>query len=138
MALPVNSDKMKEKNNKSQTDMRELIGNTLRIGVVTACTIALISGMYYLIRHGGEMVPDYTVFRKEPASFTSIHGIFGGLTSLAAKDWIQLGVLVLMLTPILRVALSLIDFAHQRDWLYVVITAIVFIVILMNSIVGVG
>jgi uncharacterized membrane protein len=138
MALPVNSDKMKEKNNKSQTDMRELIGNTLRIGVVTACTIALISGMYYLIRHGREMVPDYTVFRKEPASFTSIGGILNGLTTLAAKDWIQLGVLVLMLTPILRVALSLIDFARQKDWLYVVITAIVFTVIILNSIVGVG
>jgi uncharacterized membrane protein len=62
MALPVNSDKMKEKNNKSQTDMRELIGNTLRIGVVTACTIALISGMYYLIRHGRDPLPQSMAF----------------------------------------------------------------------------
>jgi uncharacterized membrane protein len=124
-------------NNRPQTDMKEMIGNTLRIGVVTACTIALISGIYYLIRNGGETIPNYTIFHKEPASFTSIKGIFNGLTTLSPKEWIQLGVIVLMLTPIIRVALSLIDFARQKDWLYVVITAIVFMVILMNSIVGV-
>ena len=124
-------------NNRPQTDMKEMIGNTLRIGVVTACTIALISGIYYLIRNGGETIPNYTIFHKEQASFTSIKGIFNGLTTLSPKEWIQLGVIVLMLTPIIRVALSLIDFARQKDWLYVIITAIVFMVILMNSIIGV-
>lgn len=129
---------MMKNNNKPQMDMKELIGNTLRIGVVTACTIALISGIYYLVRNGLDTIPDYTTFHKEPASYTSIKGIFYGLESLSAKEWIQFGVLVLMLTPILRVALSLVDFARQRDWLYVMITAIVFMVILVNSIVGVG
>jgi uncharacterized membrane protein len=139
MDVPVNSENMKEKNNdRPQVDMREMIGNTLRIGVVTACCIALVSGIYYLIRHGGEPIPDLTTFHKEPASYTSVQGIFKGLATLSAKDWMQLGVLVLMLTPILRVALSLVDFARQRDWLYVVITAIVFLVIAINSIVGVG
>lgn len=130
---------MEEKNHITpKIDMRQAIGNALRIGVTTACTIAIVSGLYYLVRHGGEPMPDYTKFTGEPASYTTLSGIFEGVFRLAAKDWIQLGVLVLMLTPIIRVVLSIIDFARQRDWLYVVITAIVLLVIIGNSLEGVG
>lgn len=128
----------KIKRNIPKIDMRQAIGNALRIGVTAACTIAIISGIYYLIRHGGEPMPDYTTFTGEPASYTTLSGIIEGVFQLAAKDWIQLGVLVLMLTPIIRVVLSIVDFARQRDWLYVVITAIVLIVIIANSLEGVG
>ena len=81
-------------------------------------------------------MPDYTVFHSEPSSLTTIKGIFAGLLQFQAKNWIQVGVLVLMLTPIIRILLSLIDFARERDWLYVSITAIVFLVILSNSLTG--
>lgn len=128
-----------EKNQSApQIDMRKAIGNALRIGVTAACTIAIISGIYYLIIHGSEPMPDYTKFSGEPASYTTLTGILNGVIHLAAKDWIQLGVVVLMLTPIIRVVLSIIDFARQRDWLYVVITAIVLLVIIGNSLEGVG
>ena len=117
--------------------MQQLIGSTLRIGVMTACCIAVLGGAYYLLRHGSEPVPDYYKFHGEPSSLTSLSGIFGGLIHLKAANWIQLGVLVLMLTPITRILLSLFDFAHQRDWLYVTITMIVFLVILSNSLGGI-
>ncbi|EJX08966.1 membrane protein containing DUF1634 [gut metagenome] len=48
----------------------------------------------------------------------------------------QLGVLALILTPIMRVVLSLFDFLQERDWLYAAITAIVLAVILVNSVGG--
>jgi len=47
--------------------------------------------------------------------------------------WIQLGVLVLILTPFLRVVISFFDFLKQRDWLYAGITAFVLGVIILNS-----
>ena len=47
-----------------------------------------------------------------------------------------MGVIVLILTPILRVVLSLFDFLRERDWLYSIITAIVLAVILCNSVGG--
>lgn len=121
---------------KQKTDMQQLIGTALRVGVMTACSIALISGLYYLVVHGTEPVPNYTTFQGEPSSLTSIKGIFMGLLHFEAKNWMQLGVIVLMLTPIMRILLSLIDFARERDWLYVSITAIVFLVIIANSIGG--
>ena len=52
-----------------------------------------------------------------------------------SESLIQLGVVALLLTPIMRVVLSLFDFLKQKDWLYVAITAFVLGVIVMNSIV---
>ena len=127
-----------EKGNGSKNGMNELIGNTLRIGVFAACTIALLGGIYYLATTSGHPVPDYTTFHKGAVSYTTFEGIVRGAFSLSATEWMQLGVVVLMLTPIMRVVLSLVDFSIQRDWLYVAITAIVLVVIIVNSLVGVG
>ena len=127
-----------EKGNGSKNGMNELIGNTLRIGVFAACIIALLGGIYYLATTSGHPVPDYTTFHKGAVSYTTFEGIVRGAFSLSATEWIQLGVVVLMLTPIMRVVLSLVDCSIQRDWLYVGITAIVLVVIIVNSLVGVG
>ena len=127
-----------EKGNGAKNGMNELIGNTLRIGVFAACIIALVGGIYYLATTSGHPVPDYTAFHKGAVSYTTFEGIIRGAFSLSATEWMQLGVVVLMLTPIMRVVLSLVDFSIQRDWLYVAITAIVLVVIIVNSLVGVG
>lgn len=127
-----------EKGNGSKNGMNELIGNTLRIGVFAACIIALLGGIYYLATTSGHPVPDYTTFHKGAVSYTTFEGIVRGAFSLSATEWMQLGVVVLMLTPIMRVVLSLVDFSIQRDWLYMAITAIVLVVIIVNSLVGVG
>lgn len=128
---------------KPKHDMQGLISRALRIGVTLACCIAAIGGIYYLWRHGGEPMPDYTQFvpnsaRTEAADYTSLGGIVRGVMALQATEWIQLGVVVLILTPVVRVLLSLVEFSLERDWIYVGITAVVFLVILMNSLEGVA
>lgn len=81
-------------------------------------------------------MPDYQSFHGETTSLTTLSGIFTGMLHMQAENWIQFGVIVLMLTPISRIVLSLFDFGIQRDWLYVGITAIVLFVIVANSIGG--
>lgn len=115
-----------------------LISRTLRIGVSVACLIAAIGGAIYLWKHGTEPMPDYTHFsysnaEDHPAAYTTLSGIWNGILSMNAYSWIQAGVIALILTPILRVALSLVDFMKERDWLYAVITAIVLAIIITNS-----
>ena len=113
-----------------------LISKTLRIGVSIACVIAAVGGIIYLVSHGGDPMPDYTHFsyaEAHPAEYTTLGGIFAGLGRMDARSWIQLGVIVLILTPILRVLLSLVDFLKERDWLYAAITAAVLAVIVSNS-----
>lgn len=113
-----------------------LISHTLRVGVTIACVIAAIGGAIYLWSHGSEAMPDYTHFAyadQHPAEYTTLGGILGGLARWNAYSWIQLGVIALILTPILRVLLSLVDFLKEHDWLYAAISAIVLAVIISNS-----
>ena len=118
-------------------DIQQLIGNTLRRGVTLACVLAALGGLYYLIAHGADTVPDYRHFDPHTAAaqtdYTSLMGIVRGVVVLNAHSCIQVA---LILTPILRVVLSLFDFTLERDWLYAAITAIVLAVIVVNSIGG--
>ncbi len=124
---------------KKQHDIQQLIGNTLRWGITIACFIGAIGGFIYLWKHGGEPMPDYSHFSyngEHPAEYTTLSGIIEGIKAMNAASWIQLGVIALILTPIMRVLLSLVDFLQERDWLYAAISAVVLAVIICNSLEG--
>ena len=81
-------------------------------------------GVVYLLRHGYE-VPEYRVFRGEPSDLRSVSGIVSDARSLGGRGLIQLGLLLLIATPIARVVFSVAGFLRQRNWMYVVITLLV-------------
>lgn len=118
-----------------------LIARTLRIGVSLACLVAFIGGIIYLIECGDEPF-DLSVYRgfsyeaPHSAEYTTLDGILRGFMDFTAIGWIQTGVLILILTPVLRVFLSLVDFLRERDWLYALISAIVLAIIFANSVGG--
>lgn len=119
-------------------DLSLLVARTLRIGVALAGLIALAGGIGYLWRHGSETLPDlsrfsYNALPESAEAYTTLGGIFGSVGQMNPIGWIQLGVLVLILTPFLRVVISFFDFLKQRDWLYAGITAFVLGVIILNS-----
>ena len=97
------------------------LGRILRVGVAVAASIITCGGAAYLWRRGAAPT-DYQTFRGEPASFRTVHGILSSAGSGSGRGLIQLGLLVLIVTPIARVAASIVGFAHERDWLYVAIT----------------
>jgi uncharacterized membrane protein len=86
------------------------------------------------VRHGGEL-PAYSVFRGEPSDLRSIPGIIGGLFDLRGRSLIQFGLLLLIATPVARVAFSMVAFALEKDRMYVVITSIV-LAVLVYSLAG--
>ncbi len=51
---------------------------------------------------------------------------------------IALGLLVLIATPVLRVAVSIVTFALERDWVYVAITALVLSILIVSFLLGAG
>lgn len=51
---------------------------------------------------------------------------------LRSRGIIQLGLLLLLATPVARVAFSIYAFAHQRDLTYVFITSIVLAILLYS------
>ena len=105
-----------------------IIGNLLRAGVILAASIVLIGGVIFLRHHGPE-IPNYRVFHSEPSNVRIFSGILRGAHSLQGRAIVQLGLLVLLATPVARVIFSVIAFALQRDGLYVAVTLIVLAVL---------
>jgi uncharacterized membrane protein len=83
------------------------------------------------VRHGSDRV-DYRVFNGEPASLRSLSGIILGAASLRAEWIIAAGLLLLIATPIARVAVLLAVFLRERDRLYVAVSAVVLAVLLLS------
>ncbi|MBR8834803.1 MAG: DUF1634 domain-containing protein [Stigonema ocellatum SAG 48.90 = DSM 106950] len=108
----------------SERRFEQFIGNLLILGVTLATILVLMGGFLYLIRHGAE-APNYHSFRGELAEFRSPQGVATSILSGRRRGIIQLGLLILIATPIIRVTCSLLAFARQKDFTYVIITLIV-------------
>jgi uncharacterized membrane protein len=113
-----------------------ILGNLLRAGVLLSAAVVLCGGCIYLARHAHEPA-DYHVFRGEPAEYRTIPGVIQSVIHGRGQGLIQLGLLLLIATPIARVAFSVAGFAIERDRLYVAFTLIV-LVILLYSFLGSG
>jgi len=116
--------------------VERIIGGLLQVGVLASIAVALVGMALYLGRDG-KHVADFRVFRGEPfdmrVAAAIVRAAFGGDRAAI----IQLGVLILIATPVARVLLSLLAFARERDVTYVVVTAIVLIV-LLAGLFGIG
>ncbi|SDT60327.1 Uncharacterized membrane protein [Mucilaginibacter mallensis] len=113
-------------------DIEQFIGLQLRYGVIISSLIVLAGGLIYLQQSGGLALPAYSQFIGTKAGFTSIGQIITGLGTLNARGIIQFGVVVLIATPILRIAFSLVGFVIEKDRLYILITLIVLSVMMIS------
>jgi uncharacterized membrane protein len=111
------------------------LSTLLRTGVLLSGLIVLTGGIYYLAAHGNEPA-SYRQFLGEPAAHRILGQIVAGAFALRAQSVIQLGILALIATPILRVAVSLVGFAMERDKKYVGITALVLTLLLYSLLEG--
>ena len=111
-----------------------LVGKLLRAGVLVAAAAAMLGALVYLAQDGSATV-DYRTFRGEPQMLRSVSGTVAGVLKGDTRALMQLGVLLLIATPIARVALSLVGFAKEGDRRYVAITALV-LALLLFSLVG--
>jgi len=113
-----------------------ILGNLLRTGVLISAAVVLSGACVYLSRHAHEPA-DYRVFRGEPSEYRTIRGVIQSVMNGRGRGLIQLGLLLLIATPIARVAFSVAGFTIERDRLYVAFTLIV-LAILLYSLLGSG
>jgi uncharacterized membrane protein len=111
--------------------IENILGNLLRGGVLFSAFVVSIGAVIYLVRHGHVPV-DYRIFRGEPADLRGLRGIVRESWALRGRAIIQFGLLLLIATPVARVAFSIFGFAKERDSAYVVFTLIVFSVLLFS------
>jgi len=105
------------------------IGALLRFGVILSAGVVLVFGAFYYLR-GPALIPDYRVFRAESREFRGVVAIVRAALRGETLAGIQLGLLLLIATPVARVAYSAVAFALRRDWTYVIVTVIVLAILL--------
>lgn len=114
----------------------QVLGNLLRYGVLLAGAVVLFGGVVYLAHHGREEVPSYREFRGEPEEYRHASTIVADALVPHARGIIQLGLLLLIATPVARVVFSVFAFAVQRDYVYVAVTLIVLAVLVYSLLSG--
>src|ERR1043166_6835461 len=104
-------------------ELESIISNLLRSGVITSAMIVLMAGVAFLIQHHAEPVT-YATFHLEPSNLRSLTGIIRSAIRLRTDAMNQLGLVLLIATPIARVAFAAVGFYFERDRLYVVVSLI--------------
>jgi len=109
----------------------QTIGILLRTGVILAASVVLFGAILFLTRNGAT-TPNYREFHGQPSDLTRVSGIMHDVAGFSGRGIIQLGLLLLIATPVVRVAFSIVAFARERDWLYVCVTVIVLTFLLFS------
>ena len=121
----------------SDLAVEELIARLLRVGIALSGALVLIGGLIALIKTAGSPIPDLSTL--EPSSrLLSPSELAQGVLSLDPLALVQAGLVVLIATPVMRVAVSAYGFLRQRDWLYVGITLVVLAVLVFGLVAGQG
>jgi uncharacterized membrane protein len=115
--------------------VEEIMGSLLRVGVLLAAAVVLAGGLFYLAAHGGGR-PHYRAFRGEPSDLRHVVGIVKDAVRLSPRGVIQLGLLLLIATPVARVAFAVLGFALERDHMYVLVSLVVLSVLIFSLVGG--
>lgn len=119
--------------------VESVIAAILRGGVAISITIIAIGITVSFVHH-----PDYFSSRPElgklidpKADYTaSISSVIRGARARRGQSIVMIGILVLIATPVVRVAASVALFAIERDSLYVAITSVVLFLLIISFVIG--
>ncbi|MDG0873364.1 DUF1634 domain-containing protein [Paenibacillus thiaminolyticus] len=114
--------------NSKAEEVELTVSRLLRIGVVGAA-LFIAFGLILLLATGKSGYPD--------TSFpTTVAGVTAGVAGFKPYAFISLGLLLLILTPVFRVAVSILVFLKEGDMMYAGITALVLAILLISFVLG--
>ena len=108
-----------------------VVGTLLRWGVIVSASVVLIGAVGWLARNGGAP-RDYRHFHSEAPDLRTVSGVLAGAVHLSWAHVIQLGLLLLVATPVVRVIFTVFAFLEERDWMYMGITIVVLAILLFS------
>ena len=116
-----------------------LISNLLRIGVLVSL-ILIVAGMILTFAHHHDYFDHPPAVQRHAtpgAGFPhTLRDVYAGLKDLRGQSVIIVGLLLLIATPVMRVAVSILGFAYERDFVYVAITCTVLILLIVSFVIG--
>ena len=121
--------------------MERVVSSILRSGVLTSLVVILVGAVVSLVHH-----PEYLKSSAELDRLTrpgaavpqTLGEVAAGVVALQGRSIVSLGLLLLILTPVLRVVVSIFAFAKERDRLYVLITSGVLALLVLSFLLGRG
>lgn len=107
------------------------MGRLLQAGVLLASAVVLLGGILYVRAHAGAPM-SYRTFTSEPAELRHPAWVFHLIATGDGAAIVQLGLLLLIATPIARVVFAVVGFAIERDRLYVGVSLVVLAVLMIS------
>lgn len=114
-------------------DLNRSVGNLLRMGVILSVITSLF-GFIKLFTEGFTMPNDYTSLE-----ITEEHiwqSFWSSLLNFEGAAIIQLGILLLIFTPLVRIIFAMIGYLKEKDYTYVMISLIVLAIMLVSFLMG--
>lgn len=133
MASPDESEKRLHQGDEHVIEL--IIGKLLRVCVIATSVVVLFGAARYLPAAAHDQV-SYRKFTGEPKALRSVAGILRDAATGDGRAIVEAGLLLLVLTPILRVAFSALAFLYEKDYLYVLLTLIVLGLLLFSLLGG--
>ncbi|HYC26479.1 MAG TPA: DUF1634 domain-containing protein [Nitrososphaerales archaeon] len=123
-------------NFRDPESMSSVIGHLLRYGVVLSFAITVFGTALLIQQSGGADTSSPLTYHASTVPHgnfdVSLSALVSGLQGFQAYAYIELGVLVLLATPVSRVMVSIFLFAAEKDRMYVVITAVVLVFLIFS------
>lgn len=108
-----------------------IIGRLLQAGVLLAAVIVFSGGVLYIVQHHSGHI-SYKNFSPGTENLRTLPGIVKLAGTLDSEGLIQLGLVLLIATPVARVVMAIVGFQLERDYMYVVVSLIVLGVLLYS------
>ncbi|CAD7798736.1 hypothetical protein CHRY9390_00379 [Chryseobacterium aquaeductus] len=123
------------KKNFTDLDLNRSVGNLLRLGVILSVITSLI-GFAKLFLEGFKMPRKYKLLDMGTSSEKVWSHFWETLCKGEGMAIIQLGILMLIFTPLMRIIFALIGYLKEKDYLYVVISSIVLAIMAVSFFTG--
>lgn len=111
--------------------LETIIGGLLRTGVMLAAGIVTIGGLLYLYRFHATRVSFHS-FAPGGSDIRTVSGILQSAAHFQSTGLMQVGLVLLILTPVARVAMAVLGFALERDRLYTIVSLIVLVILALS------
>jgi uncharacterized membrane protein len=132
-------DKLEAPHTPKSRQVELLISNLLRIGVLSSLSLVVLGVVVSYVHHRDYFTqpPALQHLTAPGAAFPhSLRDVWRGLLAFRGQAIVTLGLMLLIATPVMRVAVSILGFLYERDRAYVVITTIVLLLLILSFVLG--
>jgi uncharacterized membrane protein len=120
----------------NESGLNKIIALLMVAGISAGVFLLIVGMVLYRRAHGGMGVSmEPAVFIHGQNLFSLLYDMLRGMPGTSVGGGIlfmTLGIVVLMVTPLLRVVVSVVFFAWHRDYRYVAITLLVLVILTLS------